>query len=37
LTPLDSFPLAIDERVSLDGNRKTWVVKAFYENVRRKI
>jgi hypothetical protein len=37
LTYLDSFPLPIDEMVSLDGNREAEVVKAFHENVRRQI
>jgi len=35
--PLDFFSLSIDEKVSLDDNRKTQVVKAFHENVRRQI
>jgi len=34
LTPLNLFPIPIDEKVSLDGNRKAHVVKAIYENVR---
>jgi hypothetical protein len=33
LTHLDLIPLPIDEKVSLDGNRKAEVVKAFHENV----
>jgi hypothetical protein len=32
--PLDLFPLPINKKVSLDGNRKTHVIKALYENVR---
>jgi len=35
--PLDFFSLSIDEKVSLDDNRKTQVVKALHENVRRQI
>jgi hypothetical protein len=31
------FPLHIDERVNLDGNRKTHIVKAPRENMRHKI
>jgi hypothetical protein len=31
---LDLFPLPINKRDSLDGNRKTQVVKDLYENVR---
>jgi hypothetical protein len=37
LTHLDLFPLPIDERVSLDSNRKIHVVKALHEKVRRKM
>jgi len=37
LTALDLFPLPINERVSLDSNIKSQVVKALYENVRRKM
>ena len=37
LTPLNLFPIPIDEKVSLDGNRKAYVVKAIYENVRWQI
>ena len=34
LTHLDLFPLPIDKRDSLDGNRKAQVLKDLYENVR---
>ncbi|KAL3566434.1 hypothetical protein D5086_031849 [Populus alba] len=37
LTPMDLIPLPIDERVSLDGNRKAQVVKTLYESVRQQI
>jgi hypothetical protein len=37
LTPLDLFPIPIDEKVSLYGNRKAHAVKVFYENVRWQI
>ena len=37
LTHLDLFPLPIDERVSLDSNRKIHVVKALHEKVRLKM
>ena len=37
LTSLDLIPLPIDERVNLDGNRKTYVVKALHESVWRQI
>ena len=37
LNPLDLIPLCIDERASFDGNRKTQMVKAFYESVRQHI
>jgi aconitase A len=37
LTNLGLFPLHIDERVNLDGNRKTHIVKALRENMRHKI
>jgi len=30
LTPMDMIPLPIDERVSLDGNRKAQVVKTLH-------
>jgi hypothetical protein len=34
---MDLIPLLVDERVSLDGNRKTQVVKALHESVRQYI
>ena len=37
LTHFDLFPLPIDERINLDSNRKIHVVKALYENMRRKM
>jgi len=37
LTPMDLIPLPIDERVSLDGNRKAQVVKTLHESVRNKL
>jgi len=37
LTPMDLIPLPIDERVSLDGNRKAQVVKTLHECVRQQI
>jgi hypothetical protein len=38
LTHLDLFSLSIDEKVSLDNNKKKiHVVKALHENVRRKM
>jgi hypothetical protein len=37
LTHFDLFPLPIDERINLDSNRKIHVVKAFHENMRRKM
>jgi hypothetical protein len=36
-TLFDLFPLPIYENVSLDSNRKTHVVKALHENMRRTI
>ena len=36
LTPMDLIPLPIDEKVSLDGNRKTQVVKTLHESVRQQ-
>jgi hypothetical protein len=36
LTPMDLIPLPIDERVSLDGNRKAQVVKTLHESVRQQ-
>ena len=35
LTPMDLIPLLVDERVSLDGNRKAQVVKTLHESVRQ--
>jgi len=37
LTPMDLIPLPIDERVSLDGNRKAQVVKTLHESVVQQI
>jgi len=37
LTPLIFFPLPINERVSLNVNRKENVVKTLHENVKRQI
>jgi hypothetical protein len=37
LTPMDLIPLPIDERVSLDGNRKAQVVKTLHESVQQQI
>jgi len=37
LTPMDSIPLIVDERVSLDSNRKAQVVKTLHESVRQQI
>ena len=37
LTPMDLIPLPIDERVSLDGNRKAQVVKTLHQSVRQQI
>jgi hypothetical protein len=34
---MDLIPLPIDERVSLDGNRKAQVVKTLHESVRQQI
>jgi hypothetical protein len=34
LTPMDLIPLPVDESVSLDGNRKAYVVKTLRESVR---
>ena len=36
-TSLDLFSFSIDERVSLEGNRKTQGLKALYENMRQQI
>ena len=37
LTPMDLIHLPLDERVSLDGNRKAQVVKTLHESVRQQI
>jgi hypothetical protein len=37
LTSMDLIHLPIDERVSLDGNRKAQVVKTLHESVRQQI
>jgi len=37
LTPLDLIPLPVDERVSLDGNKKTQVVKDLHAKIRQQI
>jgi hypothetical protein len=37
LTPMDLIPLIVDERVSLDSNRKAQVVKTLHESVRQQI
>ena len=34
LTPMDLIRLPVDERISLDGNRKAQVVKTFHESVQ---
>jgi hypothetical protein len=34
LTLMDLIPLPVDERVSLDGNRKAQVEKTLHESVR---
>jgi len=36
LTPMD-IHLPVDERASLDGNRKAHVVKTLHESVRKQI
>jgi len=36
LTPLDLIPLSIDERVSLDGNKKSYVVKDLHAKIRQQ-
>ena len=33
LTPMDLIPFHVDERVTLDGNRKAQVVKTLHESV----
>jgi len=37
LTPLDLIPLLVDERVSLDGNKKTQVVKDLHAKIWQQI
>jgi hypothetical protein len=37
LTPLDLILLPIDERVSLDGNKKAQVVKDLHTKIRQQI
>jgi len=37
LNPLDLLPLQVDERTSLDGQRKVEVVKKLHESVRQQI
>jgi hypothetical protein len=37
LTPMDLIHLPVDERASLDGNRKAHVVKTLHESVRKQI
>jgi hypothetical protein len=37
LTPMDLIHLPVDERVSLDGNRKAQVVKTLHKSVRQQI
>jgi len=37
LTPLDLIPLSIDERVSLDGNKKAHVVKDLHAKIWQQI
>jgi len=37
LTPMDLIALPVDERISLDGNRKAQVVKTLHESVRQQI
>jgi hypothetical protein len=37
LTPLDLIPLPVDERVSLDDNKKTQVVKDKHAKIRQQI
>jgi hypothetical protein len=37
LTPMDLIPFPIDERVSLDGNRKAQMVKTLHESVWQQI
>jgi hypothetical protein len=37
LTPLDLIPLPVDERVSLDGNKKAQVVKDLHAKIQQQI
>ena len=37
LTPLDLMPLSIDDRSSLDGQKKADLVKSLHEKVRLQI
>ena len=37
LTPLHLIPLLVDERVSLDGNKKAQVVKDLHVKIRQQI
>jgi hypothetical protein len=37
LTPLDLIPLPVDERVSLDGNKKAQVVKDLHTKIWQQI
>jgi hypothetical protein len=37
LTPLDLIPLPVDERVSLDDNKKAQVVKDKHAKIRQQI
>jgi hypothetical protein len=36
LTPMDLIPFPIDERVSLDGNRKAQVVKTLHDTIQER-
>jgi hypothetical protein len=37
LTPLDLIPLPVDERVSVDDNKKAQVVKDIHAKIRQQI
>jgi hypothetical protein len=37
LTPMDLISLPVEERVSLDGNRKAQVVKTLHKSVQQQI
>jgi hypothetical protein len=37
LTPLDLIPLLVDERVSVDDNKKAQVVKDIHAKIRQQI